>query len=146
MIEKCNRLICGLQMISRAGDVVTAYIILTQKRFWKHPFGGQRMRRRISCVLGRQLEDCFLDWSCPAWLLLRYVLTPRDLLTESCLVTQASLFIVAGTRIFIEFLVIRDVRNDEIWCINLRNRNSVKKLKKTQPITGKTCLPLPSFE
>jgi hypothetical protein len=61
MIEKCNKLICGLEMISRAGEPVTAYIILTQTRFWKHPVGGQQMRRRISCVLGRQLEDCFLD-------------------------------------------------------------------------------------
>ena len=50
MIEKCNRLIYGLEMISRAGEPVKSCIVLTQKRFWKHPVGGQRMRRRISCV------------------------------------------------------------------------------------------------
>jgi len=114
MIEKCNRLLCGLEIIPRAGEPVKPYIILTRKRSWKHPVGGQRKRIRISCVLGRQLEDCFLDGSCPVWVLSRNVLTLRDLLTESCLVTQSSLFIMASTRIFIEFLVIRDVRNHAI--------------------------------
>jgi hypothetical protein len=131
MIEKCKRLIYGLEMTSRVGEPVTAYIIFTQKRFWKHPVGGQRTRQRITYVLGRQLEDCFLDWSCPAWVFSRNVLTPRVLLTESCLVTQASLFIMASPWIFIEFLVIRDVRNDEIWQNNLRTRNSVKKLRNS---------------
>jgi hypothetical protein len=116
MTQKCNRLIRvrRLQMISRAGEPVKTYIILTQKRLWKHSVGGQRKRRRIIFVLGRQLEDCFLDGLGLAWVLSRNVLTPRDLLTESCLVTQSSLFIMVSTRIFIELLVIRDVRNHAI--------------------------------
>jgi hypothetical protein len=69
MIEKYNRLICGLEIISRAGEPVKPYIILTRKRSSKHPVGGQHKRIRISYVLGRQLEDCFLHGSCPAWVL-----------------------------------------------------------------------------